>query len=38
MGLSVLMGGKIPNLGYVTKSIDPIMIKEAITKLQDNGN
>lgn len=26
--------GKIPNLGYVTKPIDPIMIKEALSKLQ----
>ncbi|QLH06454.1 response regulator [Nitrosopumilus ureiphilus] len=36
--IMAVKGGKIPNLGYVTKSIDPIMIKEAITKLQDNGN
>ena len=30
--------GKIPNLGYVTKPIDPIMIKEAISKLQKMEN
>lgn len=29
--------GKIPNLGYITKPIDPIMVKEAIAKLQSNG-
>lgn len=29
-----IKSGKIPNLGYVTKPIDPIMIKEVISKLQ----
>lgn len=29
-----IKSGKIPNLGYVTKPIDPIMIKEALSKLQ----
>ena len=30
--------GKIPNLGYITKPIDPIMVKETIAKLQKAGN
>ena len=29
--------GKIPKLGYITKPIDPIMVKETIAKLQKEG-
>jgi len=30
-----IKSGKIPNLGYITKPIDPLMIKKELSKIQN---